>query len=67
MQTVEIRVDTPEQAEKFLRGYDCPAVDAFLTDFVTNGSCRFIGITSKGDEVSVLIVSLARPAAATTA
>jgi hypothetical protein len=49
------------QAEKVARGYDCPAVRAFMDDWEEAGSCRFVGIDGLGREVSVLIVSVNRP------
>lgn len=65
MRTVEVFAENREQAERVARGFDCPAVDAFLNDWEDAGSCRFIGTDAQG-EVSVLIVSADRPGRAAT-
>ena len=65
MRTVEVVADDREQAERVARGFDCPAVDAFLNDWEESGSCRFIGTDAQG-EVSVLLLSADRPGRATT-
>lgn len=63
MNTLELAVATRAQAERFARGFDCPAVKAFVDEWEQAGSCRFVGIDSFGREVSVLLISTARPAA----
>lgn len=61
MRTVEVVAHNRGQAVRWARGFDCPAVESFASDWEENGSCRFIGTSSDGDEVSVLIVAAARP------
>lgn len=65
MRTITAIVETSQQATRLALGYDCPAVTAFIEDFEVAGSCRFIGIDADGQEVSILLISSARPAAFT--